>query len=336
MFNSLKNKIFLIICTGILIFQCSNLTDPFVVENINVLFVSDRDGNNDLFLKDLATNSVRKLTQNPEFDGYPAISQDGTKLAYYSHRERIRYLVVTDLHGHEELIDNMSVTFPPVFSHDGSFIIYGLYTYDIIDLFKFTFNTKEKMRLTIGDRYCSHIDLSYDDSKIVYDGYVRDSLKIYQAIFLYEFGTDTHHRLSRDRGENPRFSPVGNFVLYISDNKITIVSLDDSTDITIIPDLRGCTEAKFSADGHEIFFVDSWIESHIFSYNIDEGLLTELTTQSDYYSDLNISNDGSWIAYQKGRDENAEIFVMRTDGKDVKQITNNSDYDGQPIIITKK
>jgi dipeptidyl aminopeptidase/acylaminoacyl peptidase len=52
-----------------------------------IAFVSERTGNDELYLLDVATLQVRQLTDSPGFDRAPGWSPDGTSLAFNSRRE---------------------------------------------------------------------------------------------------------------------------------------------------------------------------------------------------------------------------------------------------------
>jgi Tol biopolymer transport system component len=63
-------------------------TDPvFSPDGSALSFVSDRDGDEDLYLYDLSTGEVRKLTDNSAQDFAPAFSPDGDKLVFVSNMD---------------------------------------------------------------------------------------------------------------------------------------------------------------------------------------------------------------------------------------------------------
>lgn len=60
--------------------------DPSVSPNLDLLaFSSRRDGNWELYLLDLLTGELRRLTETPGFEGNPTWSPDGLWLAYEAH-----------------------------------------------------------------------------------------------------------------------------------------------------------------------------------------------------------------------------------------------------------
>lgn len=73
----------------------------------------------------------------------------------------------------------------------------------------------------------------------------------------------------------------------------------------------------------------------IYTMNLDGSALTRLTTGTNAQG-VSFSPDGKWIAFTAytnvaGRDQTScEIFIMRTDGSDVRQLTDNKYCDYQP------
>src|SRR5437879_3770481 len=52
-----------------------------------IAFVSDRDGNNEIYVMNADGSGVTRLTDNPAADGDPAWSPDGTRMAFTSTRD---------------------------------------------------------------------------------------------------------------------------------------------------------------------------------------------------------------------------------------------------------
>lgn len=63
--------------------------DPaFSPDGRSIVFVSDRDGNIEIYRKDLLAGQVARLTNSPGHDSYPSYSPDGTLIVFNSDRER--------------------------------------------------------------------------------------------------------------------------------------------------------------------------------------------------------------------------------------------------------
>jgi Tol biopolymer transport system component len=62
-------------------------------------FISDRGGNADIYVLDLANNQLTNLSNHAATDEYPAWSPDGAKIAFSSDRSGAREIYVMDANG---------------------------------------------------------------------------------------------------------------------------------------------------------------------------------------------------------------------------------------------
>jgi dipeptidyl aminopeptidase/acylaminoacyl peptidase len=93
-----------------------------------MVFASTEDGDSELFLVNLQTGVVQKLTENVNTDTDPSWSPDGTRIIFTSDRNSlgVNKVFVHDLTNSEQalLVDANNVT-SPTFSPDGSLIVYS-------------------------------------------------------------------------------------------------------------------------------------------------------------------------------------------------------------------
>ena len=111
-------------------------------------------------------------------------------------------------------------------------------------------------------------------------------------------------------------------------------------------------ELAFRASGKERRY--SWDydpETEIYVRHTQSGTLTRLTSAKGYDAEASYSPDGQWIVFSSTRsaygrtltpderkmlDENpsvfADVYVMRADGSDVRQLTHTIGYDGGPFF----
>jgi Tol biopolymer transport system component len=64
-----------------------------------ILFVSDRDGNNEIYLMNTDGSNQHNLTQNPANDYFPMWSPDGSKIVFASNRDSSNEIYVMDNDG---------------------------------------------------------------------------------------------------------------------------------------------------------------------------------------------------------------------------------------------
>lgn len=95
-------------------------------DGTKLVYVSNRNGNNDLYLYDLTAGTDTRLTTNAATDDHPAWSPDGTKIAFASARSGGGDIYVYDVAGATEtrltvdpIIDNN-----PAWSPDSQWVVY--------------------------------------------------------------------------------------------------------------------------------------------------------------------------------------------------------------------
>jgi hypothetical protein len=91
-----------------------------------VTFVSDRDGNPDIFVMNSDGSNPRNLTRDPGFDSAPAWSPDGSQIAFHSARSGLFQIWVMRSDGSDprHLVQSEQQDYSPEWSPDGSRIAF--------------------------------------------------------------------------------------------------------------------------------------------------------------------------------------------------------------------
>ena len=97
------------------------VSEPGTTFGGRVVFRSDRDGQWDLYIKDLATGDIMRLTNDAAQEGAPAWSPDGSRIAY--HKPSDLHVINADGTGETRLTFNFN-SFNPAWSPDGTELVY--------------------------------------------------------------------------------------------------------------------------------------------------------------------------------------------------------------------
>lgn len=103
-------------------------TDPvFSPRNDKIVFVSDRDGDEELYLYDIKTGKTEKLTDNTDTDFSPSFSPDGKEIVYISNMAGgwEIYKIVESTKKISRLTNNKFWDGFPEFTPDGKMIVFS-------------------------------------------------------------------------------------------------------------------------------------------------------------------------------------------------------------------
>lgn len=114
---------------------------PVVGQSAEVVFAGSTDGQYDLYLADLTTSQIRRLTETPSAELMPAASPDGTTVTFVSDRDGASSLYLMQLadnaSGCEDISAGVGAYANPAFSPDGAQIAVQ-YAPDPQDIFQNT------------------------------------------------------------------------------------------------------------------------------------------------------------------------------------------------------
>ena len=184
-----------------------------------MVYVSDRSGNLDLWIKQMAPglqNPDRRLTFHGTEDNSPAVSPDGKKAAFISHRN--------DPRG-------------------------DLYVMDISDS---PGQTPAPVRLTNTDSTDSHPSWSPDQKFIYFASRPADSLE--KSIFKIELATLKKSRVLKKSGLSPAISPDGLQMAFVSEKNLWLMDLKTQAVSAITSNSSIDLSPNWSKDGKHIIF----------------------------------------------------------------------------------
>ena len=299
----------------------------FPGESGQISFVSERDGNQEIYVMNTEGTRQTRLTNNPALDALPAFSPNGKRVAFTSRRDSIG----------TQVNDEIYVIAPRDDNGDG--------------------NGEGLSRITNSSLENEFQPaFSPDGEKMVFTSNQNGN-----EIYMMDANGTNRIRLTNNvaRDARPAFSPEGDTVAFTSnrdgDDEIYLMDAQDADGdgngdhLTQLTNNTGVidTHANFSPDGERMVFtsnLDGDFEIYV-THADGGGNPTRLTDNQAVVGSPNLardefpafSPDGSRIAFSSGRDGNFEIYTMDAadensdgNGDNPKRLTNDPASDSKP------
>jgi TolB protein len=263
-----------------------------------IVFQGEHEGNVDLFAVHPDGSGRRRLTDDPAADTEPAISPDGTRIAFASNRTGTWQVYVMEADGGRAtaLTYGPSESFEPAWSPDGRRIAFS------------------SNRTGNGDVYV----MDADGSNVVQLSGLGLRTGLPDVV-----GADD----SRQFEGSPTWSPDGTRIAFageIGDNPdLYVMDADGSSVVRLTDDPTGDWYPAWSPDGKWIAFQTSRGEpaSDIYLVRPDGTGLTRVTQDPGRDIQPAWSPDGSRIVFASDRDGVLQLYVMDSDGSRVRRLT---------------
>jgi Tol biopolymer transport system component len=249
-----------------------------------IAFVSQRDGDAEVFVMNADGSHQTRLTDNIFFDNSPTWSPDGTKIAFATNRDGNFEIYTMNANGSSQtrITNNTAGDITPSWSPDGTKIAFVSDRDGNPEIYTMSPNGANLTRLTTNASKEQALAWSPDGTKIA-------------------FATD------RD----------GNFEIYTMNangSSQTRITNNAGTDIT----------PSWSPDGTRIAFVSERDGNpEIYTMNANGSSQTRLTNNTFPDANPTWSPDGNLIAFVTPITGNHEVYTMNADGSNQTRITNN-------------
>ncbi len=284
-----------------------------------IAFVSDRDGDDEIYVMNADGSGVEQLTFNDSVDGDPSWSPDGGRIVFVSDRDGDAdvydiYVMNADGSGVEQITDGCG-NGAPVWSPDGDRIAFT----SLGDVFVMYSDGTGVVQLT-GNPHESCVSLFFSDR----DGDGENELYVRKADGSVELFTD-YGSMDWDSADwLPSWSADGERIVFQShrdgDWDIYVMNADGSGVEPLTENDDVDWWPSLSPDGGRIAFAVSNLDVYygeIYLMNMDGTGVERLTDNehTDYWPAW--SPDGGRIAFVSDRDGDWGIYVMNVDGIDV-------------------
>jgi len=307
----------------------------FVKEGDNkTAYLAEADGKNEITLP-LATGNM---------DWSPDSSQFVYEVRTANHSAQI-FLYTVSTRQNVALTDNQSLNADPSFSPDGSQIAFASDRDKNVNIYVMQTDGSNLRRLTDDQYFDNYPVFSPDGTQIAFQSNREDERV---EIYLKNVNDNTApKRLTHSTngtGLAPKcWSADGTQILAYTnrDGKDQVVLADvDSSPPPILEDKDAdLSYPKLSADGKELLY-EARTHDHSFELRVTD-LVTKRTrtifkTSADFPPGSHLgpawSPDNSLIAFSDKVNGNSEIFSIKPDGSDLKNLTNNPLRDDNPVF----
>ena len=279
-----------------------------------ITFVSDRDGNSEIYVMDAHGGNPKNLTNNPNNDRYPAWSPDGKRIAFASDRDSLRndllspndiYVMDADGGNQQRLTENPNNDWYPSWSPDGKRIAFvsdreGRSNFEI---YVIDADGGNEQRLTENRRDDMHPSWSPDGKRIVFgarrEGHFENKFAITNEIYVMDTDGRNQRRLTENLFNDwyPSWSPDSKRIAFASDRKGDLQNFE-----IYVMDADGGNQRRLTNNRHQDWY-PSW------------------------------SPDGKRIAFSSAREGNFEIYVIDAAGRNPQNLTNNPHNDSNPAWL---
>ncbi len=295
----------------------NNSTARFSPDGTKIAFLSDRDGNSEIYIMNTDGSAQTNLTNNPAGDYNPEFSPDGTKIAFYSDRDGASeiYIMNTDGSAQTNLTNNPAADYNPHFSPDGTKITFesGGANGEIY-IMNTDGSAQTNLTNNIAEEYNPHF--SPDGTKITFYSFRDGNGEIY----IMNTDGSAQTNLTNSAGDDvvPIFSPDGTKIAFYSsrdgNSEIYIMNVDGSAQTNLTNSANDDQVPIFSPDGTKITF-ESWgANGEVYIMNVDGSAQTNLTNSTNDDYDPSFAPNSSTIAFVGWDGTNDQIYTVNSNG----------------------
>jgi Tol biopolymer transport system component len=300
-----------------------------------IAFMSNRDGNEEIYVMNADGSNQTRLTDNDTIDFGPAWSPDGKKITFSSYRDGNDEIYVMNADGSNQinLTNNAAFDDSPVWSPNGSKIAFYSNRDGNAEIYVTNADGTKQVNLTNTNAFDWQQVWSPDGSRIAF----LDDRDGNDEIYVMNVDGSNQINLTNNNAHNamPVWSPDGSKIAFYSNrdgnDEIYVMNADGSNQIRLTSNTAGDFAPAWSPDGGKIAFVSQLgINAEIYVMNADGSNQINLTSNSEYSTSPVWSRDGNRILYESYREGSFEIYVMNADGSNQINLTKNNASDILP------
>ncbi len=253
-----------------------------------IVFMSDQDGNFNIFSMNLDGSDRQRLTDHGGADQYPEVSPDNNKIAYTADINGVWQIMVMDWNGQNkrQITHNNFRSAYPTWSHDMKYIYFEASIDGDWEIYRINSNGTGQIRLTHNSRgHDWHPNAHPFDNKIIFESGMTGHDNIYimnddGSSVSRLFGNDDRRRVPAISNDSTMIT----YTKYFGNNpEVHYANIQDQNEIRISYNNDADGHSTFSPDDKLIAYEErSGGQENIIIYNIETGQSTNITN-SPYY-----------------------------------------------------
>jgi Tol biopolymer transport system component len=320
--------------------------------SLRIAFMSDRDGNSEIYIMDKDGTGVENISNDEAQDGLPGWSDKRRSIAFLSTRESTSASIYRmNVFGSrlEALVKDMPIIATlPGWSPDGNWIAFDSGLAGQSDVYLIDVRSGDVRNLTENSSSDRFYDWSPDSKSILLVSTRDGQLTGNPCLYTLAIAENSEIvRLTEPDSANvwASWSPNGEKIAFTSDRdgnaEIYVMDSDGDNVTRLTEDQKFDGFPIWSPDGSKIAYIsldgsDDEQNPEIYVMNSDGSAQKNISNhpaQDGFNWEFYWSPDGSQILFTTDRDGNLEIYLMDADGGNQTNLTNNPANDNYPVWI---